>query len=47
MGLEMECNETRSWSQMTAHLKYFPKEFGFSSVNSEVFDQRSDWHARR
>lgn len=27
------------------HLKYFLKEFGFSSINNEVFDMGSDWHA--
>lgn len=27
------------------HLKYFLKEFGFSSINNEVFDTGSDCHA--
>lgn len=27
------------------HLKYFLKEFGFSSINNEVFDMGSDWQA--
>ena len=26
------------------HLKYFPKEFGLSSGNNELFDMGSDWH---
>lgn len=27
------------------HLKHFLKEFGFPSVNNEVCDMESDWHA--